>query len=56
VQLNEIVELPSTDFTEGDRKNELFGVINPTSRKFVDGKSLCINIIFARGCSNVVYI
>ena len=35
--------------------DELFGVINPTSREFVDVKSLCINIIFARGCSNIVY-
>ena len=35
--------------------DELFGVINPTTKGCVDSKSLCITIIFVRVCSNIVY-
>jgi len=35
--------------------DELFGVISPTTREWVDGKCLCISIILECGCSNIVY-
>jgi len=35
--------------------DELFGVISPITREWVDGKYLYISILFAYGCSNTVY-